>query len=430
MFKEIVLQNIGPEWMIILENAGLLSKLEIILEKIKPYIKTLTPSPELIMNAIRCINPDNIKFILIGQDPYININEATGLSFSTPIGVKIPPSLANIFKSLIKSKLMIKPPICGDLSGWAIQGGLLLNMALTTIIDKSNSHTAIWYDFTSKLIEAIVKNLNEQNKIPVLLLWGSYAKKIQTIVHKYNTHILTWTHPSPLADNRLDISKKFVNCDHFIKTNELIQAQKRRPIVWDTMDITYIFTDGACTGNGSPNAKASFALQTAGGALGYFYISGLVQPFEYTLSSMILSYNQTNTIIPSNNRGELLAIIYALIMVYKSNTINDIIIVSDSEYSIKSILKYYPNRVKAGTSHELKNLDLLAIAHLLYVIITRSRSLLFVHVNASHSKPIDLSTATNTEILYYKGNKKADYMAKTVLERKCDLATNITFCKF
>ena len=162
--------------------------------------------------------------IIFGQDPYIKREEAMGLSFSVPNGVKCPPSLINIFKEINED---MNTPLRKDtdLSDWAQQGVLLLNTALTTEIGKSGSHIKIWENFTNLLIQLICE---KSSHMIVFLLWGNFAKskeKFITISHKK----LDSGHPSPLNTSS---SSKFSGCKHFSKTNELLISKNLKPIIW------------------------------------------------------------------------------------------------------------------------------------------------------------------------------------------------------
>ena len=163
-----------------------------------------------------------MKVVIIGQDPYHGPGEAMGLSFSVPRGVRIPPSLRNIFKEL-HADIGISIPDHGDLTQWAEQGVLLLNAMLTVEHKNPGSHKSIgWQRFTN----AVISTISQEREGVVFLLWGKFAQQKATFIDGSKHHILTAAHPSPLARNA------FADCKHFSKTNELLIKQNLSPIDW------------------------------------------------------------------------------------------------------------------------------------------------------------------------------------------------------
>lgn len=186
--------------------------------------KVIYPPGPLIFNAFNTTPFDAVKVVILGQDPYINPGEAMGLSFSVPRGVKIPPSLQNIFKEIESD---IGCPMTqrghGDLTCWALQGVFLLNAALTVLRGKSNSHATIgWHTFT----DAVISKLSEAKEGLVFMLWGSFARKKAALIDPFKHLILEAPHPSPLANGG------FSNCRHFSKANEFLLANGKQPIDW------------------------------------------------------------------------------------------------------------------------------------------------------------------------------------------------------
>lgn len=159
----------------------------------------------------------------MGQDPYHNPNQATGLAFSVPINVRIPPSLRNIYKELANDISGFKIPNHGNLENWARQGVLLLNDVLTVEHNQPASHSKIgWKDFTLAILNAINKNCRNV----VFILWGNYAKsKIKHLDSKSHL-ILTSAHPSPFS------AIKFYGCRHFSKANDYLIKCGKTPIDW------------------------------------------------------------------------------------------------------------------------------------------------------------------------------------------------------
>lgn len=185
--------------------------------------KTIFPPAKLIFNAFEHTPFDKVKVVILGQDPYHNIGQAHGLSFSVNDGVQLPPSLVNIFKE-IKDDLGVSVPTSGDLTRWADQGVLLLNASLTVVAHQANSHQGKgWEEFT----DAAIRKLADNREHLVFLLWGSYAQKKSVFINPLKHLILKAPHPSPLS-----VYRGFFGCKHFSKTNEYLQANGMEPIVW------------------------------------------------------------------------------------------------------------------------------------------------------------------------------------------------------
>ena len=178
--------------------------------------KEMYPPPGLIFNTFTLTPPEEMKVVILGQDPYINPGEAMGLAFSVPEGTKRPPSLVNVFKAIQKDYPLKKVSgMSTDLTRWANQGVLLLNTALTVRQGKSNSHSKYWQSFT----DHIIKWISDNKQGIVFLLWGNHAKSKKKFIDTTKHHILEWSHPSPLA------RRSFTDCGHFKKTNELISTE-------------------------------------------------------------------------------------------------------------------------------------------------------------------------------------------------------------
>lgn len=206
-------------------------------EKQKPYFKdilaflkketaakkTIYPAKTDIFNAIQLTPFEDVKIVIIGQDPYHNPNQAHGLSFSVRHGVRPPPSLQNIFKEL-ESDCGIQKPNHGCLEKWAKQGVLLLNSVLTVEKNKPQSHANIGWQ---QLTDAIIERLNQHSKRIVFLLWGSYAQQKRALIDTTKHVILETTHPSPFSAHR-----GFLGCKHFSKANSLLKKADRTLIDW------------------------------------------------------------------------------------------------------------------------------------------------------------------------------------------------------
>jgi len=203
----------------------------------KPYFKQITehiktekeqgkiiyPPGPLIFNAFEQTPFDNVKVVLLGQDPYHGPKQAMGLSFSVPDGVSKPPSLINIFKEL-HDDTGTPIPNTGNLTKWAQQGVMLLNASLTVRAGEPNSHSKIgWHQFTNTVIEKI----SEEKEGVVFLLWGRFAQDKTELINTKKHHVLKAAHPSPFAAD-----KGFFGCQHFSKTNTWLVKEGIDPVDW------------------------------------------------------------------------------------------------------------------------------------------------------------------------------------------------------
>ena len=176
-----------------------------------------------IFNALKYTSYNDVKVVILGQDPYHGFGQAHGLCFSVKKGVKKPPSLVNIFKE-IESDIGVKMPEHGELTHWAKQGVLLLNTTLTVREASPNSHKGKgWEIFTDKVIEL----LNNRQKPIVFILWGSNARSKKAIITNPIHKILETVHPSPLSAYR-----GFFGCKHFSTANEFLRRTGQKPIDW------------------------------------------------------------------------------------------------------------------------------------------------------------------------------------------------------
>jgi len=186
--------------------------------------KTTFPSGPNIFNAFNKTPFDKVKVVILGQDPYHGIGQAHGLSFSVLPGVKIPPSLQNIFKEIKADIGVENSPNFGDLTHWAEQGILLLNAALTVRNGEPMSHAKIgWAEFT----DAVIKTISDKKENVIFLLWGKFAQDKQVLINTDSHYILKAAHPSPLSAHN-----GFFGCKHFSKTNEILVKQGENPIDW------------------------------------------------------------------------------------------------------------------------------------------------------------------------------------------------------
>lgn len=184
--------------------------------------KTIYPPGPLIFNAFNKTPFDAVKVVILGQDPYHNPGEAMGLCFSVPKGVKVPPSLVNIYKE-IRTELGLPIPNHGDLTYWAEQGVLLLNAMLTVEARQPASHQKIgWQTFT----DAVIRHISNEKEGVVFLLWGNFAKGKKPLIDQTKHYVLEAAHPSPLAGDA------FQGCGHFAVANEILEKQGKTPIDW------------------------------------------------------------------------------------------------------------------------------------------------------------------------------------------------------
>ena len=217
--------SLGNDWDIILKSEF---ESEYYL-KLREFLKeeyatqTIYPPAKDIFNALRYTAYDDVRVVILGQDPYHGAGQAHGLAFSVKDGVDIPPSLLNMYKE-IKNELGNEIPSTGCLIPWAKQGVLLLNAVLTVREAQPNSHRGKgWEIFTDRVIEL----LNARNKPMVFMLWGKNAQEKEELITNPNHIILKAPHPSPLS-----ASRGFFGCRHFIKANQELILSGEDPIDW------------------------------------------------------------------------------------------------------------------------------------------------------------------------------------------------------
>jgi uracil-DNA glycosylase len=181
------------------------------------------PPADKVFNAFALTPFEDVRVVLLGQDPYHGPGQAMGLCFSVPAGVPLPPSLRNIFDEL-QSDLGIARPSSGDLTPWAERGVLLLNAVLTVAPGQPASHAGKgWERFTDRAI----RELSERRDGVMFLLWGRYAQQKGAIVDRTRHHVLAAAHPSPLS-----AANGFLGCCHFSQVNALLGQLGREPVDW------------------------------------------------------------------------------------------------------------------------------------------------------------------------------------------------------
>lgn len=186
--------------------------------------QVIYPPEADVFNAFKLTELDQLKVVILGQDPYHGPNQAHGLAFSVRKGVRVPPSLQNMYKELALEYPDFQIPGHGCLERWAEQGVLLLNTVLTVVATQANSHRHLgWEQFTDNVIAQI----SSQCSGIVFLLWGAHAQKKGRFIDRQRHYVLEAPHPSPLSAHR-----GFLGCGHFKQANELLQQQGKSPIHW------------------------------------------------------------------------------------------------------------------------------------------------------------------------------------------------------
>lgn len=244
--------DLNDEWKKILIRENRKKQLIEIIKKIKqttPDSSLISPPKSKWFEWARITHLDDIRVVIIGQDPYPDLKDAHGLSFSSL--TRIPSSLKNIYKCLKNTNQINKLPSTGDLTNWAKQGVLMLNIALSTESKEPLKHMEYWKPYTMEIIKNICTyHANIHNKI-IFLLWGNFAQSINSIIEKYGNgeHIvMNWRHPSPLAQ-RCEENLKFINCDHFKKVNEILKNLNKNPINWNPDKKCFIKFENNCIEN-------------------------------------------------------------------------------------------------------------------------------------------------------------------------------------
>ena len=197
--------------------------------RLKKFLKSekemqiIYPAGNKIFSAFNLCPFNSVKIVIIGQDPYHGPKQANGLCFSVSDGIKLPPSLQNIFKEL-KDDLDLEIPASGNLEHWAEQGVIMLNATLTVRARQAGSHQKKgWEEFTDN----VIRILSKEKENLIFLLWGRYAQNKAEIIDNEKHYILTAAHPSPFSAH-----SGFFGCKHFSKTNEILKKLNQKPIKW------------------------------------------------------------------------------------------------------------------------------------------------------------------------------------------------------
>lgn len=217
--------KIDESWRVLLHTEFKQPYFESLIDFVRKEYKsgTVYPPGKEIFHAFDACRFVDVRVVIIGQDPYHGPGQANGLCFSVQNGVRLPPSLVNIFKE-IKNDLGKPIPSSGDLDPWARQGVLLLNATLTVRASSPGSHqNKGWESFT----DAVIRKISEEKENVVFLLWGAYAQKKGEIIDRHKHHVLMSAHPSPFSADR-----GFFGCKHFSKTNEYLKSKRLKEIEW------------------------------------------------------------------------------------------------------------------------------------------------------------------------------------------------------
>lgn len=414
-------------WNILIPNNEIGATLQSTLNKIAAI--EIKPIHRDIFNFARFCDPKNIKVLILGQDPYDTECHAHGLAFSSQ-QPNTPKSLANIFKALAKSGLLDKikqKPLTNNLTGWAAQGVILLNTALTVLPDKPKSHLAEWQPYVIELCKSINRHVASQGKRLIVILWGKEAERYEQYFAEGPTEQLKWSwnyilkyhHPSPLAGD-------FSDCPNFLECNALLTGMNQTPIIWDPDYPSWceVYTDGSSLPNttGPEVASGYSALFTTG------------------LYKHLKLYGRTENVAPfySNNiRAEGTALIKAMERVAMMPAINrqTLHIVTDCEFWINMIRTWIPNWIEKfgieiiddyeiNNPNHHKNPDLVKKLWQLYDGLQASGTYIVISHVYSHDQKIkgksikpSQTDKLGTEYSRYIYNKLVDALANHVRQK-------------
>jgi len=221
--------NIGNDWDLLLKDEFTKDYYLALREFLKKeyFSRTIFPPMEDIFNALKYTSCKNTRVVILGQDPYHGMGQAHGLCFSVKRGIMQPPSLKNIFKEL-KDEYGIDAPECGELTGWARQGVLLLNTTLTVREGAAASHKGQGWEI---LTDRIISLVNEKTEPTVFMLWGSHARAKKQLITNPMHLVLECAHPSPLS-----AYNGFFGCGHFKRANAFLKERSLPEINWSLIN--------------------------------------------------------------------------------------------------------------------------------------------------------------------------------------------------
>lgn len=394
-----MLKGISKEWQNILYNDEL--------QNIKEKIRAITPDDKICppkekwFEFARLTPLDNIKIIIVGQDAYYTDGTAQGLCFSS-LDKKIPPSLMNIYKCLKNSELIDKMPDTADISYWARQGVLLINVGITTEKGIAGKHLRIWANYSINLFKNISEYGIKNNKRFIYFLWGNYAQNLKNFVDPGHI-VMTWTHPSPLAQRGPE-EKRFINCNHFKEANKLLSSWGVDVINWnpicdeerkeEKIICHSVFVDGACKGNGSKTASGGYAAIFVDGP---WKDREVAEPLQNT----------------TNIRAEAAAIIKVLELLNEEEEWDKCAIYTDSEFWRKMIYEYMP-RWSEETFNKKANPDLTKKIWELWRGIKNKNQYIEIIWVPAHNKRGWKTSENAYEKWCYMNNERVDKLANSV----------------
>jgi len=315
--------------------------------------------------------------------------------------------LGGIVGCLEHSKLVPTGSKFNNLHPWVVQGVLVIDLAATAQSDVSLENLG-----NLKNLEIFCRSCAEEGRVLNIMLWGvGVVSSISP--NSLESHVIhEWPHPTPIFNDESSESAKFRTCTHFKDVHVSLG------INWNVNAGCIAFTDGACSSNGKPGARASFAAVITGGQFGAAVVRGMVCSTEYTfVDDEDLSRGIKTTARrahPSNNRGELLGIIYALLGLIRGCALGITEIITDSKICVDTLLSWLPTRIKKGTDHELKNHDLIMIAwRLLSKLRCQASHVILTHTRSHQRKPP--ASAPVRVRFVHRGNEIADEHAGEAL---------------
>lgn len=346
--------------------------------------KFLRPSPDKIFEAFKYFPPSDLKVIIIGQDPYLKPQEASGMSFSVPSGVKIPPTLSNIYKCWNKNKFIYSTPKHGNLTNIANQGVLFLNRYFTRspVIEKDGDDVKVtgngsskqlhkfWGEFTDALVKHMTSDeFKRKHKLKnqvFVLMWGNKAKEIAGCIEN-NGIGLFWRHPSPLASTNEKDEGHFIYCDHFTKVNEIYPEikwnpdygeKKIDPNATDVEDLIVVYTDGSYNmSDGTAGYSAYFSNKIGDEYITNvkeFVVYGRLQNKKISMHNHTrkISYRNEEKVKATSQRAEMYAMIMAMNCVLEMtktktpDSMPRIVLISDSSYTIRCMVNMIWKKIK------------------------------------------------------------------------------------
>jgi len=420
-----LLQGVHPGWLRFFARRGLEPALLRALDAVGATSEAaaeLPPPPALIFEAFRYFPPEATRVIILGQDPYPN--DAMGLAFSVAPGADLKPSLAPIFANLARHGLALPPAgrPNGDLRPWAIQGVLLLNMALTTRKGARLAHASVWKAFVGGVLYGLTGGLPPEPHppCPVTMAWGGQAQTLAQAFAMRGTLLLQWSHPSPMANNALPPARKFENSPHFKAAREELLRREGRGIEWDIAGTARGYCDGATARNGKEDAEGAFGVFIITGPLKGLELSGRVARHPYALVDPADPFKGFAPLFgrpgvpPTNNRSEYLAGAWLLLLLLRARGRGGARMVSDSKLLVHTLNLWLPARRRAGTAGELKNLDLVEILEALLAALRKeARGATLAHIHSHQPRP-PAGTPLVERADWY-GNRRSDLLAGAAL---------------